>query len=255
MSPTLERLRKLKKEPPIKPKQVRPRTGNFPRLIINLPPDVILVLIGLLLLRSRLCFIFIPPQDVTPQDLKTSVLDVVNVDIGPIAAPEAQVLLTQELLENEQYPFEFEEFSHSSFVQGKLRSCIDFWRSINCSDFILDVIDNGYKILFENAPTSFSFKNRGSTNQHSDFVNQSILELLDLGCIKEFSNPPEFCNPWQVAVQSSGKLRLILDLSHLNTMLKVFQVRRPKNRSSRFRSSRLSPLVLFITLHLHSFFH
>ena len=97
MSPTLERLRKLKKEPPIKPKQVRPRTGNFPRLIINLPPDVVLVLIGLLLLRSRLCLIFIPPQDVTPQDLKTSVLDVVNVDIGPIAAPEAQVLLTQEL--------------------------------------------------------------------------------------------------------------------------------------------------------------
>ena len=219
MSPTLERLRKLKKEPPIKPKQVRPRTGNFPRLIINLPPDVVLVLIGLLLLRSRLCLIFIPPQDVTPQDLKTSVLDVVNVDIGPIAAPEAQVLLTQELLENEQYPFELEEFSHSSFVQGKLRSCIDFWRSINCSDFILDVIDNGYKILFENAPTSFSFKNRGSTNKHSDFVNQSILELIDLGCIKEFSNPPEFCNPLHVAVQSSGKLRLILDLSHLNTMV------------------------------------
>ena len=74
MSPTLERLRKLKKEPPIKPKQVRPRTGNFPRLIINLPPDVILVLIGLLLLRSRLCLIFIPPQDVTPQDLKSSSL-------------------------------------------------------------------------------------------------------------------------------------------------------------------------------------
>ena len=140
-------------------------------------------------------------------------------DIGPIAAPEAQVLLTQELLENEQYPFEFEEFSHSSFVQGKLRSCIDFWRSINCSDFILDVIDNGYKILFENAPTSFSFKNRGSTKKLNDFVSQSILELLDLGCIKEFSNPPEFCNPLHVAVQSSGKLRLILDLSHLNTMV------------------------------------
>ena len=81
------------------------------------------------------------------------------------------------------------------------------------------MIDNGYKILFENAPTSFSFKNRGSTNKHSDFVNQSILELLDLGCIKEFSNPPEFCNPLHVGVQSSGKLRLILDLSHLNTMV------------------------------------
>ena len=81
------------------------------------------------------------------------------------------------------------------------------------------MLDNGYKILFENAPTGFSFKNIGSTNKHSDFVGQSILELLDLGCIKEFFNLPEFCNPLHAAVQSSGKLRLILDLSHLNTMV------------------------------------
>ena len=85
MSPTLERLRKLKKEPPIKPKQVRTRRGNFPRPIINLPPGVVLVLIGLLLLLSHLCLIFVPRQDATSQDLKTSVLDVVNVDVGPIA--------------------------------------------------------------------------------------------------------------------------------------------------------------------------
>ena len=81
------------------------------------------------------------------------------------------------------------------------------------------MIDNGYKILFENAPTSYSFENGGSTNKYNVFVSESILELLERGCIKELSNPSEFCNPLHIAVQSSGKLRLILDLSHLNTIV------------------------------------
>ena len=72
------------------------------------------------------------------------------------------------------------------------------------------MIENGHKILFGNAPTNYSFEKRGSTNKSNDFVSESIWELLERGCIKEFSYPPEFCNHLHVAVQSSGKLRLIL---------------------------------------------
>ena len=129
-----------------------------------------------------------------------------------------QVLQIQRLLENE-YPCEIEECFQSGFVQGRLCSCFDFWRHVNCSDLILDVIDNGYKILFENVPTSYIFEKRGSTIKYKDFVSESILKLLERGCIKEFFNPSEFCNPLLVAVQSFGKLRLILDLSLLNTMV------------------------------------
>ena len=72
------------------------------------------------------------------------------------------------------------------------------------------MIDNGHKILFENAATNYTFENRGSTNKYNDFISASVWELLERGCIKEWSYPPEFCNPLHVAVQSSGKLRLIL---------------------------------------------
>ena len=216
MNPTQEKFKKRKKELPTKPKLTRKRRGNLPGQISNLLLGETPV-IGLLLFL--LGPIFVPPQDVsTQQDLKISALDVESEAVGPIAALEMQVLQTQGILENE-YPFEFEECFQSGFVQGQLCSCIDFWRHINCSVFILDVIDNGCKILFENAPTSYSFENRGYTNKYNDFVSESILELLERGCIKEFSNPSEFCNPLHVAVQSSGKLRLILDLSHLNTMV------------------------------------
>ena len=43
--------------------------------------------------------------------------------------------------------------------------------------------------------------------------------------MREVANYPDFCNPLHVAVQSSGKLQLILDLSHLNSIV-VKQVRR-----------------------------
>ena len=48
------------------------------------------------------------------------------------------------------------------------------------------------------------------------FVQGAISELLTRGCIREEPVYPQFCNPLHVAVQSSGKLILILDLSHLN---------------------------------------
>ena len=43
--------------------------------------------------------------------------------------------------------------------------------------------------------------------------------MLTRGCIREVSLYPRFCNSLRVAVQSSGKLRLILDLSYLNKFI------------------------------------
>ena len=39
------------------------------------------------------------------------------------------------------------------------------------------------------------------------------------GCIRQVTTYPKYYNPLHVAVQSSGKLRLILDLSHLNNFV------------------------------------
>lgn len=128
-------------------------------------------------------------------------------DIGPIPAQKTQIHLPLNDLD-----FEYEQSPlPSGFIQGKLRAHIEFWRNIDCSNFILDVIENGCKILLETPPVSYSINNRNSTTIHNEFVHVSILELLDRGCIKELTNSPEFCNPLHVAVQSSGKLCLILD--------------------------------------------
>ena len=45
----------------------------------------------------------------------------------------------------------------------------------------------------------------------------AISELMSRrSCLREVSDYPQFCNPLHVAAQSSGKLCLILDLSHRN---------------------------------------
>ena len=61
-------------------------------------------------------------------------------------------------------------------------------------------------------------KNNGFALEHSDFVNDAILELLQDNRIEELTTSPEIINPLTVSVQSSGKKRLILDLRHIISM-------------------------------------
>ena len=116
--------------------------------------------------------------------------------------------------------FDFCEYeqgrSSSIVVAGRLKSHIQFWRSIGASQFILDVIEHGYRIPFHSIPlVSFSSNNK-SALAHSDFVNEAISELLVTNRILEAKVLPHNVNPLSVAVQSSGKKRLILDLRFVN---------------------------------------
>ena len=117
-------------------------------------------------------------------------------------------------------PCEFDqnvEGSSSSFVQGKLHANFSFWQdAIRDSDFALDIIRSGYKIIFRETPLPYSIEKRSSARRQHSFVEGAISDLISRGCLREVSEYPQFCNPLHVAVQSSGKLRLILDLSHLN---------------------------------------
>ncbi|VDI03553.1 Hypothetical predicted protein [Mytilus galloprovincialis] len=79
--------------------------------------------------------------------------------------------------------------------------------------------------LFLQTPTSMSFKNNKSANVHSKFVNEAISELLNIGCVIETPFQPFVVNPLSVAVQSSGKKRLILDLSELNVFIKKERIK------------------------------
>ncbi|MEW8544359.1 MAG: reverse transcriptase domain-containing protein [Candidatus Thiodiazotropha sp.] len=126
----------------------------------------------------------------------------------------------------DEYDFDSERFTHDYYeyeqgqkhiiVKGRLKKNITFWQDIGASAFVLDVIENGYKIpLFSLPPQYFSHNNRSAMSEQ-EFVSEAIKDLLDRSLIEECESPPRVVNPLTVSQQSSGKKRLILDLRIVN---------------------------------------
>lgn len=97
-------------------------------------------------------------------------------------------------------------------VKGNLKKHSSYWKNVlHANDFIMNVIDFGYRIPFFSDPPSVFLKNNRSALQHSEFVENSIQELLSKNCITEVKCT-FVVNPLTVSVNSSGKERLVLDL-------------------------------------------
>ena len=101
-------------------------------------------------------------------------------------------------------------------VKGRLKRHVEFWRNIWALDFDISVIEKGYKIPFIEVPPVAYLRNNKSALQHDNFAQQAISELLQSNRIVETITTPYVVNPLSVSVQPSGKLRLILDLRHVN---------------------------------------
>ena len=177
-----------------------------------------------------LLVIFVPKVDTlkTFSEAPICVFDVGREVTGPVPAPQKINSCPQDqnldFLDLDQYEFDQSEqgIVGSFFIQGKLRANLPFWRdTVRASDFVLDIIENGYKILFRESPLPYSIENRSYVLIHRGFVQEAVSVLFTRGCIREVSVYPRFCNLLHVAVhaQSSGKLRLILDLSYLNKFI------------------------------------
>jgi hypothetical protein len=119
----------------------------------------------------------------------------------------------------EQNYSDYEQGSAEPIVKGRLKAAAKFLESINASSFVMDVINEGYKIPFIHTPQRGMFKNNQSALTNKEFVLSAINDLLDKGLIAECSDIPEVVNPLSVSVQSSGKKRLILDLRYVNQYL------------------------------------
>ena len=110
-------------------------------------------------------------------------------------------------------------------VNIKLKSCVGFWYKF-CSDiFILDIINNGYKLPFITTPCTIELNNNRSSLSEFQFVTGEITSLLKKGYIKKVCEQPRVINPLSVAYNSLGKKRLILDLRHVNRHLFKFCVK------------------------------
>ena len=111
------------------------------------------------------------------------------------------------------------DFSSRSSVRGRLKLCIPFWRSLGTSQFIPNVISQGYKIPFFEIPTPFFKANNASALSNRSFVSKAVNELLHTNLVEEIFCVPDIVNPLSVSTRSSGKQRLILDLRHMNSFI------------------------------------
>ena len=64
-----------------------------------------------------------------------------------------------------------------------LRKFLDFGRTLEVSQVVLNVIMQGYKIPLIQLPTPFAKRNNTSARENSDFVSQAVSDLLRLDLI------------------------------------------------------------------------
>ena len=90
---------------------------------------------------------------------------------------------------------------------------------ITDNQYILDIVENGYKIPFKTEREQIYINNNKSSLENKDFVASEITNLLNKGCIREVSTKSLIVNPLTVAYSKSSKPRLVLDCRHINPHL------------------------------------
>jgi hypothetical protein len=110
-------------------------------------------------------------------------------------------------------------------VKGRLENSVHFWEKIGTSDFILDMIYEGYTIPLLHEPKSVFLNNNKSANVHTICVENAISELISDGLVREVSSAPHVVNPITVAVNGKDKERLILDLRHVNKQVVQYKIK------------------------------
>ena len=63
-------------------------------------------------------------------------------------------------------------------VRARLQKCIEFWRSLELSRFILNIIIQGYKISLIRLPTPFLKAYNASARNNSGFVSIAVDDLF-----------------------------------------------------------------------------
>ena len=89
------------------------------------------------------------------------------------------------------------ELINSNFtpsVKGRLKQHLDFWKfNLKASNFVLNIIENGYILPFMELPPPFHAKNNASSLRNKRFVDNAITELLEKGMVEELDSRPYVC--------------------------------------------------------------
>ncbi len=110
-------------------------------------------------------------------------------------------------------------------MAGKIHEKTDFWlNELEPSSFIQNVILHKYSLPFHTPCPPFAAKNNASSRKNYDFVVGAIDELVRKKCVIEVDSVPYCCNPLTVS-DRKDKLRLVLDLRHVNKYIQEFSIK------------------------------
>ena len=106
---------------------------------------------------------------------------------------------------------------------GNLSGNIGKWKDIGANEYIIDVIENGYKIPLLHIPDSIVLDNNKSARDNTKFVTEEIEKLINKGCVSPVTEKPYVVNPLTVAHNKESTFRLVLDARHINPHLYKFK--------------------------------
>ena len=126
-----------------------------------------------------------------------------------IVSHEAELYNTEDFLSKQDYEYKTNCMPVVNKVKGRLKKCLQAWEEIQAPQFIIDIIQNRYKIPFLSIPPPFKASNNNkSAFNERQFVEQAITELLLHECIIEVGLPPGIINPLSVSIQRGEKSAL-----------------------------------------------
>ena len=93
-----------------------------------------------------------------------------------------------------------EEGRKKQSVKGRLKHSIEFLENtLKANAFVIETINDGYKLPLKETAIKTEFGNNVSTIQNSDFVNEALKELIESNCVIEVQNKPQVINPLSVS--------------------------------------------------------
>jgi hypothetical protein len=137
-------------------------------------------------------------------------------------------------------------------VKGSLRRNLPWWREHVTNNYIVNVVEEGYRLPLLDIPKSSCINNNKSAKYQADFVDVEIEKLLESGVLITCKERPTVVNALTVATNSAGKHRLVLDMRHVNPLLQVTHF---KYENIQVASAYFQNKGYMITFDLKSGFH
>ena len=98
-----------------------------------------------------------------------------------------------------------------SRVAGRLKGRHQVYEDLGADQYIIEVVKNGYKLVFDEIPPKSFTRNNKSALLKMDFVYDELQRLEKLGCISRVEQQPHIVMP--LSVVYSKKWRLVVDAS------------------------------------------